>query len=512
MNGDSFQCVITNSQGAVTTTPSVLVVNTPYALVTFAGLPGTSGSTDGTGTAARFNSPSDLALDSSGNVFVADTVNQVIRKITSAGVVTTLAGQTGVAGSADGSGTAAQFRHPSGIAVDSAGVLYVADTDNDTVRKVTSAGAVTTLAGLAGSAGSTDGTGSAARFSGPSGIVVDSSGNVYVADTLNDTIRKVSTAGAVSTIAGAAGSTGFSDATGSAARFWGPQGLALDASGTLFVADSVNSAIRKDVLASGVVTTVAGGEVVLPTLLIRASTVVGSAPPTVVLLGSGTTDGPGSQAKFTYPCGVAVDGSGNLYVADTDNHTLRGITPNDAVSTLAGSAGSSGTTDGIGTAARLNFPTGVAVSSTGDVYIADASNHAIRLAVVPAAPAFTTQPQNQTVTAGGSASFSVAASGKPSPTYQWYLGGTAISGATSASLAISNAQSANAGNYTVTATNLVGSATSSSASLTVNPANTGGGSSSGGSTGGGGGGGAPSFWFYGAGCLLLLARRFGHRK
>jgi hypothetical protein len=204
---------------------------------------------------------------------------------------------------------------------------------------------------------------------------------------------------------------------------------------------------------------------------------------------------------------VAVDSAGDLFVADTDNSTLREITISGAVSTLAGLAATSGAADGIGTAARLNFPTGVAVNSSGDVYIADASNHAIRQALVPAAPAFTTQPQSQTVTAGGSASFSVTASGKPSPTYQWYLNGSAISGATSASLAISNAQSANAGNYTVIATNIIGSATSNSVSLTVNPAdNSGGNTGSGGS--GGGGGGAPSLWFCGAGFLLLLARMF----
>ena len=153
-------------------------------VTTLAGLAGSSGSANGTGSAARFYYPFGVAVDSAGNVYVADTGNNTIRKVTPAGVVTTLAGLAGSSGSADGTGSAARFNYPSGVAVDSAGNVYVADTGNNTIRKVTPAGVVTTLAGLAGSPGSADGTGSAARFYYPHGVAVDSAGNVYVADTV----------------------------------------------------------------------------------------------------------------------------------------------------------------------------------------------------------------------------------------------------------------------------------------------------------------------------------------
>ena len=484
MNGDLFDCVLTNFAGTVISSPAILVVDTPLAVVTLAGLAVINGSADGSGTGARFALPSDVATDSAGDILVADTGNHIVRRITPAGVVTTLAGQAGISGSNDGSASAS-FNHPAGVAVDSPGNVYVADTDNNEIRKVTAGGVVSTLAGVAGASGSNDGKGTAASFDGPSGIVADKAGNLYVADTLNHTVRKVTSAGAVTTIAGVAGASGFVDGAGSAARFHGPQGLALDASNNLFVADTNNNAIRKIVTASGAVTTVAGQAGI-----------------------AGNTDGANSQARFHYPSGLAVDATGNLYVVDTDNHTLREIASPGAVSTLAGLAGSSGSADGIGTAARFDFPTGVAVDSSGNVYVADTNNDTIRLAVSPAAPAITAQPQSQTTTAGSSVTFSVTATGKPAPAYQWDFDGAAISGATSSSLGLTNVQSADEGSYTVTVTNSAGSVTSSAATLTVNSSGSGGGGSSG---GGGGGGGAPSVWFYGLLSLLALARRMLRR-
>ena len=180
-----------------------------------------------------------MAVDGSGNVYVADSGNYTIRKITPAGVVSTLAGLAGSSGSADGTGSAARFYYPTGVAVDGSGNVYVADTGNYTIRKITPAGVVSTLAGLAGSTGSADGTGSAARFYYPYGVAVDGSGNVYVADTGNYTIRKITPAGVVSTLAGTAGSSGSADGTGSAARFNYPTGVAVDGSGNVYVADSM---------------------------------------------------------------------------------------------------------------------------------------------------------------------------------------------------------------------------------------------------------------------------------
>jgi hypothetical protein len=239
-----------------------------------------------------------VAVDSAGNVYVADSWNYTIRKVTPVGVVTTLAGTAGTSGSPDGTGSAARFRNPSGVAVDSAGNVYVADSSNRTIRKVTPAGVVTTLAGAAGLYGSTDGTSSAARFAEPRGVAVDSAGNVYVADTSNHTIRKVSPAGVVTTLAGSSG---------------------------LY----------------------------------------------------GRTDGTGSAARFSYPSGVAVDSAGNVYVTDLDNHTIRKVTPAGVVTTVGGLARNSGWILGYGTAARFDFPDGVAVSSSGRVYVSNTNHHRV---------------------------------------------------------------------------------------------------------------------------------------
>jgi sugar lactone lactonase YvrE len=189
-----------------------------------------------------------VATDSAGNVYVADTDNYTIRKITPGGVVTTLAGLAGSYGTNDGTGSAARFFNPEGVATDSSGNVYVADTWNHTIRKITPAGVVTTLAGLAGSFGSADGTGSAARFYHPGGVATDSSGNVYVAEIANSTIRQITPGGVVTTLAGLAGSVGSADGTGSAALFHYPHGVATDSSGNVYVADDGNYTIRKGFL------------------------------------------------------------------------------------------------------------------------------------------------------------------------------------------------------------------------------------------------------------------------
>ncbi len=264
-------------------------------MTTLAGLAGTSGSADGTGSAARFDYPYAVAVDSMGTIFVADTSNHTIRGITPAGVVTTLAGLAGTMGSADGTGSAARFADPRGVAVDSAGNVFVADTSNDTIRRITPAGVVTTLAGLAGTMGSADGTGSAARFEYPWGMAVDGLGNVYVADEGNDTIRKVTPAGVVTTLAGSAGEWGSADGAGSAARFFYPEGVAVDSLGNVFVADTSNETIRQ-ITPAGVVTTIGG-----------------------VARVAGSVDGVGDGAQFNDPTSLALDSAGNIYVADTFN-------------------------------------------------------------------------------------------------------------------------------------------------------------------------------------------------
>ncbi|PWU15996.1 MAG: hypothetical protein C5B50_14245 [Verrucomicrobia bacterium] len=346
----------------------------PYSFTTLAGSAGTIGSTDGTGTNALFDLPSGVAVDSAGNVYVADTFNSTIRKITTARAVSTLAGQAGVQGSDDGTTTNALFAYPHDVAVDSAGNLYVGDSGNQTIRKVTPAGVVTTLAGFAGLAGSANGTGTNAQFYGPTGVAVDGAGNVYVADTDNSTIRKVTPTGAVSTLAGLAGSFGSADGSSNNARFYYPFGVALDGATNVYVADTLNNTIRK-ITPAGVVSTLAGQAGI-----------------------SGSVDGTGTNALFNNPSGLVMDSATNLYVADKYNNTIRKITPAGLVSTLAGQAGIFGSSDGAGTNALFYYPSSVAVDAAANLYVADAYNYTIRLGrfeplqITPAQAAVSTGP------------------------------------------------------------------------------------------------------------------------
>lgn len=301
-------------------TVEVTAVAVAPLVSTFAGT-GTPGFADGIATEASFKNPRGVAVDSSGNVFVADAGNNAIRKITPAGVVSNFPG--------NGSGN---FLTPYGVAIDSQDNVFVADLGNNAIRKITPAGVVSTFAS------------SAAGFNGPMGVAVDSSGNVFVADSANHAIRKISSAGVVSIFAGAA-SSGFADGTGTAASFKIPTGVAVDSLNNVYVADLGNNAIRK-ITTTGIVSTFAGS-------------------------GSG----------FNGPTGVAVDSSGNVYVADLGNQAIRKITPAGVVSTWAGggtNGGASGFADGSGTQARFLRPFGVAVESSGTVYVADTDNHAIR--------------------------------------------------------------------------------------------------------------------------------------
>ncbi|MGZ5201390.1 MAG: NHL repeat-containing protein [Telluria sp.] len=321
------------------------------SVTTLAGAAGQPGSADGSGAAARFNGPNGLALDRDGNLYVVDSWNCTIRKITPAGQVSTVAGTAGAWGYADGNGAAAQFNGPTAIAIDAAGMLYVTDGSN-TIRKITPAGDVMTLAGAAWQGGEADGAGSSARFNGPSGVAIDAAGNVFVADAYGNTVRKVTPAGEVTTIAGS-GNVGSQDGTGVMASFKGPNRLAFDSSGNLYVTDS-NSAIRR-IDAGNIVTTWAGA--------------TGQA---------GSLNGPALAARFSFPNGLAVDPSGNIYLADQDNATIRKLGVDGNVTTIAGSAGVWGSADGTAAAAQFGGPGGVAVAPDGSLYVSEFSNNTIR--------------------------------------------------------------------------------------------------------------------------------------
>lgn len=361
---------------------------------TFAG--GNSGAQDGYRTGAGFSRPESLALAADGTIYVADTGNHTIRKIAPDGMVTTFAGQAGVSGTADGTGADARFNSPAGIAVDAAGNVYVSDTENYVIRKITPAGEVSTLAGMSGLSGSSDGSGSAARFLQPRGLDVDSAGNIYVNDYRDEAIRKITPAGFVTTLttglsygrgvtvdkksgnifatdtghhlikkitpagsatvfAGADVSTKSLDGIGTDAQFNSPEGLVLASNGDIFVADKNGHVIRK----------------VDPNLLV--TTWAGS----LVNYAYGAIDGLRSTAAFANPTGIAADASGNLYVADA-NATIRKIDPKGYVTTLAGAHQVTGNTDGPGATARFAYPTGIALAQDGTLYIADSFGDTIR--------------------------------------------------------------------------------------------------------------------------------------
>jgi streptogramin lyase len=302
---------------------------------TLAGLPETPGSLDGTNTTARFNDPAGLAIAADGTVFVADNQNHAIRRVGTNGVVTTLAGLPGTPGSADGTGSTARFDSPTGIAFGPDGALYVSDTGNHTVRRITLAGVVTTHAGSAGNADFADGPATTARFNQPLGLAVAPDGTVFVADSGNHLIRVIATNGTVSVLAGNPETFGSADGTGT------------------------NFTIRR-VTADGVVTTIAGA--------------AGQ---------DGSADGPAASARFGKPAELALAPNGTLYIADAAHHTIRRLTPDGRVSTIAGLVGADGAVDGANGLARFFNPYGLAIAARGHLVVADTYNQTVRELLAP---------------------------------------------------------------------------------------------------------------------------------
>ena len=327
-----------------------------WTFTTIAGKAGSSGSTDGVGGNARFHAPSGIAVDKEGNLYVCDSYNDTIRRITPSGIVSTLAGRPGISGSRDGLGANALLTTPHRIALDGSGNAYVTELTNYTIRKITPAGMVTTLAGRAGSIGSTDGPAAIARFNVLNALAVAPNGDILVADGGNSTIRRMTPTGLVSTVAGQAGVVGSLDGPVSSARFNTPSGLAVGAGGVIYVTCS-NNTIRV-IHPNGMVSTLAGKPGV-----------------------PGSADGTVANARFNNPFGIQEDGEGNLYIADENNHTIRKITRAGAVSTIGGLAGQAGSSDGAGAVARFNWPGDVAFDAQGNIYLTDPANNNIRKGV-----------------------------------------------------------------------------------------------------------------------------------
>ena len=293
---------IINSAGTITTIPITVSLSNfggkaPVVtfVKTFAGS-GSAAFADGIGTAASFYNPGQICIDSAGILYVADSGNNRIRRITTNGTVTTIAG-SGTAGFADGIGAAASFSGPNGICIDSAGILYVADTFNQRIRRIATNGSVTTIAG-SGSPAFADGIGAAASFWNPGSICIDSAGILYVADIINNRIRRITTNSSVDTFAGS-GTEAFADGIGAAASFNNPWEICVDSTGVLYVSDFLNWKIRK-ITTNRTVTTIAGS-------------------------GRGFADGTAMAAMFNFSKGICVDPAGILFVCDGNNNRIRRI-------------------------------------------------------------------------------------------------------------------------------------------------------------------------------------------
>ncbi len=628
------------------------------AVVTFAGQLALAGTSDGMRNAARFNNPYGITADQAGNLYVADRGNHAIRKISPEGEVTTLAGEIGVPGTSNGNGTAARFNSPSAVTLGPDGSLYVADTGNHSIRRIAVNGTVSTYAGVPGSAGAVNGAAALSRFRFPRGVLAFSNGSLLVADqahairlitadgivstyagrldvqgsrdgpysdarfnlpnaisasedgavvadSANHTIRKLNfTTRAVSTIAGGPGSFGRRDGRGTEALFNYPNGVAIHASGDLYVADSRGNTIRR-ISPDGTVVQIAGGAddsyvdgpagtaslnypfgiAVAPDRTVyfteqqrhtvrvlrpdgSVATLAGrenlpgvgngtgqaalfNLPSGVALdrdgnlyvadtgnhvirrlnvstgavtsfagffENPGSADGNGTAARFRFPRGVAIDAEGNVLVADSNNHTIRRISPAGDVTTVAGAPGSQGTANGNAGTARFSFPfgiavdqagiiyvsdtgnftirriagetvatiggtagasgyldgtfsffndpTGIAVDRAGIIYVAEANNNVVRRGESVTAPAISVQPQAVAATNGGTATFTVTAAGGDL-SYQWRFRGLPIIGANTATLTLPNVNESSAGDYSVVVTNSLGTVTSRNAALTI---------------------------------------------
>lgn len=316
---------------------------------------GKPGATNGKAIDASFYNLMGLAVDSIGNVFVADSRNNLIRKISADGMVSTLAG-SGEAGKMDGPASKASFNYPMAVTVDSKGNVYVCDTQNNLIRKMASDGTVSTIAGAL-TVANKDHPEDTTRLDNPKGIVADKQGNVYFTDFGRDVIRKIATDGKITVFAGNS-DRGAKDGKGTAASFYLPTGLAIDDQGNLFVADTYNNIIRK-IDPSGLVTTIAGK------------------PAPQGKRNGGARDGKGSEAQFRQPFGIAVDHNGNVYVADVGNQKIRKISPDGMVTTVAGT-GRRGADNGDASKASFYNPYGIAMDKQGNLYIADYQNNLVR--------------------------------------------------------------------------------------------------------------------------------------
>lgn len=369
-------------------------------VITVAGIVDSTGNKNGPVYEATFNNPHGIAVDQNGNVYTADRYSHTIRKITPAGMVSTLAGINNVSGDLDGPATVATFNEPWGLCVDKSGNVIVADTRNNKIRKITPAGVVSTIAGN-GNFGVADGTALFASFGNPTGIECDTLGNLYIADHLTHIIRKIDPSGNVTRLAGIPYVTGSVNGAGNQATFNRPYGLTLDNQGNIIVADEWNHKIRK-ITVTGMVSTVAGSGLL------------------------GHDDGTTGVAAFNYPWDVTVDAQDNIFVADGYNYIIRRISTSGNTTTYAGTPLNSGAVDGLGPAASFNGATAIAINEVSqELYVGDAYNELIRK-IVPLNQGISISIANGSNVICEGSSVTLNASPQQFDNYEFFVDGSSV--------------------------------------------------------------------------------------
>jgi outer membrane protein OmpA-like peptidoglycan-associated protein/sugar lactone lactonase YvrE len=416
---------------------------TPPQLSILAGTSNPGPPTPGPATSSDLNSPYGVAVDGAGNVYIADTYNQEIEKVTAAGQLSIVAGTGNNGTPTPGPATRSDLSNPSGVAVDGAGNVYIADTDNNEIEKVTTAGQLAIIAGTGTSGAATPGPATSSDLSSPVGLAIDSTGNVYIADTDNNEIEKVTTAGQLSVIAGTGTAGAATPGPATSSDLNNPNGVAVDGAGNVYIADTGNNEIEK-VTATG---------------------------PLAIIAGTGTsgaaTPGPATSSDLNNPFGLAVDGAGNVYIVDTFNQEIEKVTATGSLAVIAGTGNPGPPTPGPATSSDLGYPYAVAIDGAGDLYIADTGNSEIeKVAAATTVPVFTADSP-PTAKVGEHYTYTFTASGHPAATFRVASGHLPPGLTLDATTGVLSGTPTGSGTFTLTATNTAGTAHSASITITA---------------------------------------------